>query len=147
MALIEHSSWVIFLAILLLTYHKKLPILISKLESFKAGGFEVKFSKKLHTKFSSNQIKTFAGLNFEEMDVFLMVSFLSSAASYQTDIDKNIFKKHMLRLEEVGLLTILNPDDDGRNLHRELTKDGHELRSLLTRNIGDLLESVADSGK
>ena len=99
------------------------------MESFKAGGFEVKFSKKVRTKFSSDQIKTFAGLNFEEMDVFLMVSFLSSAASSQTDIDKNIFKKHMLRLEE-ALYKLSRPSPDSLAIFVML--NATELKPLTT---------------
>lgn len=141
--LIDHSSWVIFLAVLLFIYRKKLPNFFDKLESFKAGGVEVKFSKKLHSKFSQEQISKFSELSFEEMDVFLLVSFLTADADYQTGMEKGIFKKYMLRLQEIGLLKILNPENDGNNLRRELTEDGRKLRKFLVESSTDLLEFVA----
>lgn len=144
LALIEHSSWVIFFAVLMWVYRKDLPSIIKRLQSLKAGSVELKLYNDLHAKgFSKEQLTTFGNLSFEEMDVFLLVSFLGSEIKYKTGIDKDTFKKHMQHLAEIGLLTITNPHDDGGDLQHVLTENGRELRSSLIKSTKNLLELVS----
>ncbi|MSQ70230.1 MAG: hypothetical protein EXR27_02925 [Betaproteobacteria bacterium] len=141
LATIQHASWPIAILIALFVLRKEVRSLLGRIRGFKAGKVELKFNEELEQQgFTKKQLATLRTLTADEIDLFLLVSF-SEAPNfrYQTGIDPAIFRQHMSRLEESGLLTITNPENDGSNLLHNLTPLGRRARSLFVNSTVELL--------
>lgn len=149
-ALIEHSSWPITLLVCLLLIRKELSNLLFRLKGFKAGTIELQMSDQLNAQgLPKKQFESITSLSADEIDLFLLVSFMDEDTfKYDIPIPSEVFKKRMHRLQEAGLIEIVNiknPENTtGVNITHKITPLGTRVRGLLIGSTAQLLRGIAE---
>jgi DNA-binding MarR family transcriptional regulator len=138
---ISHLAWPIVMLVVFFAMRKELRDLVGRIRTFKAGKVELKFSEELKQQgFTKKQLTSLRALSANEIDLFLLVSFSDNKLfNYRTGLEIGAFKQIIQKLEEAGLLEILNPEDDGADLRHNLTPLGRRMRSLFVNSSVELL--------
>ena len=145
LSLIEHFSWPLVLLVCFFFLRKELSALLGRMKGFRAGAVEIQLTDQLHAQgLPKEQLETIASLSADELDLFLLVSFTEHVGfNYSTGLPPEVFKKRLLRLQEAGLLELLNPEDSGSNLRHNITPLGRRVRALLIGSSAQLLRGAA----
>jgi hypothetical protein len=84
-----------------------------------------------------------ADISADEIDLFLLVSFTDNKDfNYKIGMSPEMFKARCLRLQDMGLIEILNPEDSGTNLRHSITPLGRRVRGLLINSTAQLLRGA-----
>ena len=140
---IQYASWPIVVLIGLLLFKQPIQQVILNLRSFKAGSLEASFTEGLNQQgLTAIQLKTIHSLTPAEIDIFLLASFSDkSDFNYTVGMDTSEFRNVMFRLQDAGLLNIINPNDTGTNIRHNTTPIGKNVRAMLLNSTTKLLHT------
>lgn len=144
-ASIAHFSWPLVFIIAIFMLRTPICALLQRVNAFKAGSVELQLQETLSTQnLSEKQIAQINKLTVDELDLFLLASFSENIGfNYQTPMPPETFKRRMQSLENAGLLEILNPDDDGKNIRQNVTETGKHVRSVILNGATKILHNSA----
>ena len=142
-SVLQYASWPIVVLIGLFLFKEPLVKLICNLRFFKAGTLEVGFAEQIQNQgFTDNQLKIIRTLTAQEIDLFLLVSFSDATDfNYTTDLDEEVFRKALLKLQDAGLIKITNPDNSSTNLRHITGPVGRRVRAMLINSTVALLHA------
>lgn len=145
LSLIQHSSWPLVVLLCVLLLREEIGALLKRMRGFKAGSIEVQLSEQLHNQgLSKDQLKLIGELSADEIEMFLLASFTDyQGFKYSVPLPADVFKKRILKLQEAGLLRVINPEDPGTNLTHDTTPVGRRFRSLLLNSTTRLVRDAA----
>lgn len=145
-AFIENFSWPLVILIIIFLFKKELLGLVSRLKSVKAGSLEVLLGAKLHTALTKEQLEAIPKLTTEEIDLFLLVSFSSDenfSYSLPPKITPEMFRSRLMKINDAGLIVLVNPENSGNNMRHNVTKLGSQVRDLLLKDSIEFLRDAA----
>jgi hypothetical protein len=143
----QYASWPAALLMALWWFRDNIRASVGRLRIFNAGSVEFDFIERIRRQdFTASQLAKFKLLSVEEIELFLMASYSESGHFFYhlgAAMDFAVFRRCMGNLDEAGLMRLLNPEDDGRNLRHASTSLGKSIRSLLIDSSVGLIREVS----
>ena len=143
----QFASWPLALLMTMWWFREHIRALIGRLHFLKPGSVESDFLERIRRQdFTDAQMARFKQLSVEEIELFLMVSYSESGHFFYhlgAAMDFVAFRRCMGNLDEAGLMRLLNPEDDGKNLRHAITSLGKNIRGLLIDSSVGLIKEVS----
>jgi hypothetical protein len=143
----QYASWPLAFLVALWWFRTNLRGLIGELRLQKAGSVEFDFKERMQRQdFTAAQMAIFKQLSVEEIELFLMVSYSDSGQFFYhlgDAMDFAAFRLSMGKLDQAGLMRLLNPEDDGQKLRHSITSLGKNIRALLIDSSVGLMREVS----
>jgi len=142
-AVLQYALWPLVVVFALVFLREPLWRLLSNVRFLKAGSVEVSFQDQIEKQgLTESQSKAVRTLTATEVDLFLLVSFSDAPQfTYVSGMDVSEYRNAMLRLQEAGLITVINQDDPGTNIRHVTTPAGRRVRVLLVNSVLALLRA------